>query len=169
MIVKKIKVGYLRTNCYILINKNDALIIDPGEEYEKIKEEIKDINIKAILITHYHYDHVGALTYFKNIDIYDYRKTNKIKLENFEFEIIETKGHTPDSVSFYFEKENKLFSGDFLFQNTIGRTDLETSNHDDILKSIEKIKKYPENTEIFPGHGNNTILKNEIENNPFFK
>lgn len=169
MEIKKLKVGYIRTNCYILIEDEDAIIVDPGDEYEKIKEEIKDLNIKAILITHYHFDHVGALSYFKNIEIYDYKNVNqKIKINNFEFEIIETRGHTSDSVSFYFKKENKLFSGDFLFQHTIGRTDLETSNHNDIMKNIEKIKKYPKDTEIYPGHGNNTILKEELKNNPFF-
>lgn len=169
MEIKKLKVGYIRTNCYILIEKNDAIIIDPGDEYEKIKEETKGLNIKAILITHYHFDHVGALSYLKNIDIYDYKNVNKkIKIKNFEFEIIETKGHTSDSVSFYFKKENKMFTGDFLFQYTIGRTDLETSNYNDIMKNIEKIKKYPKDTEIYPGHGNNTILKEEIKNNPFF-
>ena len=169
MEIKKLKVGYIRTNCYILIEDKDVIIIDPGAEYEKIKEEIKDLNIKAILITHYHFDHVGALSYFKNIEIYDYKNVNqKIKINNFEFEIIETRGHTSDSVSFYFKKENKLFSGDFLFQHTIGRTDLETSNHNDIMKNIEKIKKYPKDTEIYPGHGNNTILKEELKNNPFF-
>ena len=169
MEIKKLKVGYIRTNCYILIEDEDAIIVDPGDEYEKIKEEIKDLNIKAILITHYHFDHVGALSYFKNIEIYDYKNVNqKIKINNFEFEIIETRGHTSDSVSFYFKKENKLFSGDFLFQHTIGRTDLETSNHNDIMKNIEKIKKYPKDTEIYPGHGNNTMLKEELKNNPFF-
>ena len=65
MEIKKLKVGYIRTNCYILIEKNDAIIIDPGDEYEKIKEETKGLNIKAILITHYHFDHVGALSYLK--------------------------------------------------------------------------------------------------------
>lgn len=169
MKIKKIKVGYIRTNCYILIEKNDAIIIDPGDEYEKIKEETKGLNIKAILITHYHFDHVGALSYLKNIDIYDYKNVNKkIKIKNFEFEIIETKGHTSDSVSFYFKKENIMFTGDFLFQYTIGRTDLETSNHNDIMKNIEKMKKYPKDTEIYPGHGNNTILREELKNNPFF-
>ncbi len=170
MIIKKIKVGYIRTNCYIIIENKDALIIDPGAEYEKIKEETKNLNIVGILVTHYHFDHVGALSNFKKTQIYDYKKTNqKIKNKNFEFEIIETKGHTNDSVSFYFEKENKMFVGDFIFQNTIGRTDLETSNHNDIIENIKKIKKYPENTEIYPGHGNNTILKEEIKNNPFFR
>lgn len=169
MEIKKLKVGYIRTNCYILINEKDAIIIDPGDEAEKIKEATKGLNIKAILITHYHFDHVGALTNFKNIKIYDYKNINKkINLNNFEFEIIETNGHTNDSVSFYFEKEKKMFTGDFIFQNTIGRTDLETSNYDDIIRNIEKIKTYPEETEIYPGHGNNTILKEEMKNNPFF-
>ncbi len=169
MIVKKIKVGYIRTNCYILTNENDAIIVDPGDDYEKIKEEIKDLNIQAILITHYHFDHVGALTNFKNIKIYDYKTLNKkIKIKNFEFEIIETKGHTSDSVSFYFKKENKMFVGDFIFQNTVGRTDLETSDYKQLLDSIKKIKKYPNNTEIYPGHGNDTILEHELRNNIYF-
>ncbi len=170
MEIKKLKVGYIRTNCYILINDNDAIIIDPGDEYEKIKEELKGLNIQAILITHYHFDHVGALTQFNNIKIYDYKQMNKkIKINDFEFEIIETKGHTSDSVSFYFEKEKTMFVGDFIFKNTIGRTDLETSNMNDMKKNINKIKKYPKEIEIYPGHGISTTLSNEILNNPFFK
>ena len=169
MIIKKIKVGYLKTNCYILIEDKDAIIIDPGDEYEKIKEQIGDLDIKAILITHYHFDHVGALHNFKNIEIYDYKyKNKKIKINNFEFEIIETKGHTSDSVSFYFQKEKIIFVGDFIFQNCIGRTDLETSNYNEIIKNIKKIKKYPKKTIIYSGHGNDTILENEINNNMFF-
>jgi len=169
MIVKKIKVGYLRTNCYILIDGNCTIIVDPGDEYEKIKEETKNLNIQAILITHYHFDHVGALNKFKNIEVYDYKKVNKkIKLKNFEFEIIETKGHTSDSVSFYFEKEKIMFVGDFVFQNTIGRTDLETSNYKELIKNIKKIKEYPNIIKIYPGHGNDTTLEQEIKNNEFF-
>lgn len=169
MIVKKVKLGYIRTNCYILIEENEAIIVDPGDEYEKIKAEIKDLKVKAILITHYHFDHVGALSKFKNIEIYDYRKPKaKYKIKDFEFEIIETSGHTTDSVSFYFEKEKKLFTGDFIFQNTIGRTDLETSNYEELIKNINKIKKYPNNIEIYPGHGNQTILEQELKNNTFF-
>jgi glyoxylase-like metal-dependent hydrolase (beta-lactamase superfamily II) len=169
MEIKQLKVGYIRTNCYILINEKDAIIIDPGAEYEKIKEEIKELNVQAILVTHYHFDHVGTLPHFKNIKTYDYKQVNKkIKIKNFEFEIIETKGHTSDSVSFYFEKEKMMFVGDFIFQNTIGRTDLETSNMNDMKKNINKIKKYPKEIKIYPGHGNTTILSEEIMNNPFF-
>ena len=73
MQIKTIKVGYLQTNCYILVIDSNAIIIDPGDEYEKIMENTRNLNVKAILITHNHFDHVGALSKFKNIDIYDYK------------------------------------------------------------------------------------------------
>ena len=167
MIIKTIKVGYLETNCYILIKDSDALIIDPGDEYEKIKKEINNLNLKAILITHNHFDHVGALNKFKNI-IIDNTSEKEQKIGQFKFEIIKTPGHTSDSVSFYFKEENKMFVGDFVFENSIGRTDLDTGNNIDMKKSIEKLKTYPINTKIYPGHGNSTTLQQEIKNNPFF-
>lgn len=165
--IKTIKVGYLQTNCYILIKDNNALIIDPGDEAEKIKEATKNLNIEAILITHHHFDHVGALEKFKNIEIIDY-KNKKTKTKNFEFEIIETKGHTEDSISFYFKKEKIMFVGDFVFEGSIGRTDLETGNMEEMEKSIQKLKTYPKDIELYPGHGNKTTLEIELENNPFF-
>lgn len=169
MIIKRIIVGYLQTNCYILIKEKDALIIDPGDEYEKIKKEIENFNVQAILITHHHFDHVGALKQFKNIKIIDYMsEQKKRKIGNFNFEIIETKGHTEDSVSYYFKEENTMFVGDFVFKESIGRTDLETGNNIEMKKSIEKLKSFPLETKICPGHGEETILKNEIEYNPFF-
>ncbi len=168
MIIKTIKVGYLETNCYILIKDDEALIIDPGDEYNKIKENIKNLNVQAILITHHHFDHIGALKKFKNKIIDNNSKEQEYKIGKFEFEIIKTPGHTNDSVSFYFKKENVMFVGDFVFQNSIGRTDLESGNNLDMKKSIEKLKTYPIKTEIYPGHGNKTTLEIEIKNNPFF-
>lgn len=168
MKIKTIKVGYLKTNCYILIKENNALIIDPGDDYETIKQNIKNLKIKGILITHHHFDHINALPYFKNINIYDYSNLEKInKIEEFEFETIKTKGHTSDSISFYFKEYNMMFVGDFIFENSIGRTDLETGNIEEMKKSIEKLKKYPKNTIIYPGHGNKTTLEKELKNNPF--
>jgi len=169
MIIKTIKVGYLQTNCYILIKDKDALIIDPGDEYEKIKKEIENLNVKAILITHHHFDHVGALEYFKNIEIIDYKSELKqYKINNFEFEMLETKGHTDDSVSFYFKKENIMFVGDFVFKESIGRTDLETGNNKKMKNSIERLKTYPIETKLYPGHGEETTLEYELKYNPFF-
>lgn len=165
--IKTIKVGYLKTNCYIVIKDKNALIIDPGDNAEKIKEATKDLNVEAILITHHHFDHVGALQEFKNIEVIDYRN-KKTKTKNFEFEIIETKGHTEDSISFYFEKEKVMFVGDFVFEGSIGRTDLDTGNMEEMKKSIKKLKTYPKDIKLYPGHGNKTTLEIELENNPFF-
>ena len=169
MIVKTIKVGYLETNCYILIKNDKALIIDPGDEYNKIYEEIKGLKVQAILITHYHFDHIGALKYFNNIKKIDYTQEEKeYQIGEFKFEIIKTPGHTNDSITYYFKEEKIMFVGDFVFEESIGRTDLETGNMIEMEKSIEKIKKYPKNIQIYPGHGNATTLNREIENNPFF-
>ena len=169
MIIKTVKVGYLETNCYILIKEKNALIIDPGDEYNKIYEYIKDLNIEAILITHHHFDHVGALDKFKNIEIIDYNLEEKeYQIDKFKFEIIKTPGHTEDSISFYFKEENIMFVGDFVFENTIGRTDLETGNIKNMNSSIQKLKTYPIETILYPGHGNSTTLEKELKNNPFF-
>lgn len=169
MIVKTIKVGYLETNCYILIKDNEALIIDPGDEYNKIEEDLKNLNLQAILITHHHFDHVGALPNFKNIKIIDNNYEEKeYEIGKFKFEIIKTPGHTSDSISFYFKEENIMFVGDFVFENSIGRTDLDSGNNIEMKQSIEKLKTYPKKIRLYPGHGNNTTLEMEIKNNPFF-
>lgn len=167
MKIKTIKVGYLQANCYILINQKEAIIIDPGDEYEKIKEELEGLTPQAILITHHHLDHIGALKKFKNIKIIDNEKNKEYKIGNFKFQVIETKGHTEDSISFYFKDEKIMFTGDFIFKGTIGRTDLPTGNINEMNKSLNKLKKYPVDTKIYPGHGEKTTLKEEIENNPF--
>lgn len=170
MKIKTLKVGYLQTNCYILEIDNDVIVIDPGDEYEKIKNEIKNLNVCAILITHHHFDHIGALKHFNNIDIYDYNnlKEKTYNIGKFNFDVIYTKGHTNDSITYYFKETNNMFVGDFVFKNSIGRTDLETGNINEMLKSINKIKKYPKKTNIYPGHGEKTTLEEEMKNNPFF-
>lgn len=170
MQIKQIKVGYLETNCYILIIGNDAIIIDPGDEYDKIKQELGNLNLLAILITHRHFDHIGTLNSFNNVKVYDYACVleNDYKIGNFSFDVIYTKGHTDDSVTYYFKNENVMFVGDFIFKNSIGRTDLDTGNMLEMKRSIEKIKRYPKDTIIYPGHGDKTTLKEEIKNNPFF-
>jgi glyoxylase-like metal-dependent hydrolase (beta-lactamase superfamily II) len=170
MNIKIVKVGYLETNCYILKKNNKALIIDPGDEYQKIKNELKNLIPLAILITHHHEDHIGALNRFKNIKILDNNniEEKEYQIEDFKFKVIKTKGHTNDSISFYFEKEKIMFVGDFIFKNSIGRTDLKSGNEEEMKKSIDRIKEYPEEIEIYPGHGEKTNLKEEIKNNPFF-
>lgn len=172
MKIDVISVGELQTNCYILTYNDEVIIIDPGDEAEKINKYIKG-NVVAILLTHHHFDHIGALLYLKDkykCDVYDYfnLREGKHKITNFEFEIIYTKGHTDDSITYYFYKDNVMFTGDFLFKGTIGRTDLESGNMDEMINSLNKIKKYDSNIKIYPGHGDATTLGFEIKNNLYF-
>lgn len=154
--VEIVKVGSLETNCYILTNKNnEVLIIDPGDEFNKIKENINGRKVVGMLITHEHFDHIGALEEVKKEYLCN---INNFNIKDFNFEVVEVPGHRFDSKAFYFEEENIMFTGDFLFKGTFGRIDLPGGSAIDMLNSLRKIKKYPENIIIYPGHGNKTLL-----------
>lgn len=173
MLVNKIVVGYLEENCYILEKDNNVIVIDPGDEYPKIKNMLQGKNVVGILITHRHFDHIGALDDLLNdYKVLIYEDNNTLEKEynimDFTFKVIKTYGHTNDSITFYFEKEKVMFTGDFIFQGTIGRTDLPTGNFEDMLLSINKIKEYSSDTTIYPGHGNKTTLGYEKQNNIYF-
>ncbi len=183
MNLKKIVVGFLDENCYILTKDNDAVVIDPGDEFEKIDKELKGFNLRAILLTHAHFDHIGALDELIDkykTDLYYYNVNNEIeyekiinieekeyKINDFTFEVIYTPGHRNDHNCFYFKNENIMFTGDFLFKNTIGRTDLEYGNYKDMLLSLKKIKEYDDDIKIYPGHGEDSILGIEKMNNDY--
>ena len=167
MNISKIIVGELECNCYLLEKDNNCLLIDPGAEYNKIKEFIKEKDIIGILITHHHFDHIGCLTNLVN----DYKnlKVGTNNINNFNFEVIKTYGHTMDSITYYFKEEKVMFTGDFLFYDTIGRYDFPESNVEEMKLSIEKIKKYPSDITIYPGHGIETTLEREKNHNIYFE
>lgn len=173
MKIKTVKVGYLETNCYIVSIDNECLIIDPGDEVDKIINEIGNLKPVGIIITHYHFDHIGALKELVNkynVKIYDYKLEEKeYAIDNFKFKIIYTKGHDDTCITIYFEKEKVMFVGDFIFKDSIGRIDFENSNKKDMFESINKIKKYPNDITLYPGHGEITNLGYEKENNIYFK
>ena len=169
MKITTIPVGYLQANCYILEKDNQVLIIDPGDEFEKIKPIIKNKKIIKILITHYHSDHIGALNNFDKQLILKKPKQQTYTFNPFTFEVIFTKGHTEDSVTYYFKNHHSMFTGDFLFKNSIGRTDLPSGSLVEMKNSLNIISHYPDNTKIYPGHGPSTTLKEEKENNYFLK
>ena len=161
MKIEKVVVGSLEENCYVLDIDNKVLVIDPGDEYDKINKIINNREILAVLITHNHFDHTGALDDFINIDKYsfDNLEEKEYKIGPFIFEVIFNPGHSSDSVSYYFKKDNILFCGDFIFYHNIGRWDLPTGNMREMLNSINEIKKLPKNTIIYPGHGIETSLE----------
>lgn len=172
MNIKCIKTGFLEENCYLIEKNNKYLVIDPGSDFDKIKENIKG-EVLGILITHRHFDHIGALDDMVNeYKVPVYEKANltetNYKIRDFNFEVIFTSGHTKDSITFHFPKQKLMFTGDFIFFNNIGRCDLDTGCFEDMKKSIEKIKKYDDNTIIYPGHGIKTTLLREKEKNIYF-
>lgn len=173
MEIKKIVVGLLKSNCYLLIKDDNCLIVDPGADYSIIKEAIGSLNLVGVLITHKHYDHVGALNDLldeNKVLIYDYNNIGEDhRIKTFNFDIIENIGHSDDSVSFYFKDEKAMFCGDFIFRGSIGRTDLPTGNELAMRESLKKIKEYPSDITIYPGHGNSSTLGYEFENNPYLR
>lgn len=174
MEIKKVVTGSLDENCYILIKNNECLIVDPGSDFPKIKEEIGNNKIFGVLITHSHFDHIGALRNFltkRSIKIF--KRSNLEEKEytigSFKFKCIYTPGHSKDSVTFYFEEEKIMFIGDFIFKDSIGRTDLPGGDPKEMETSIKKILAYDDDIELYPGHYEETTLKKEKENNPYLK
>lgn len=170
MNIKILKVGDLECNCYILEKDNNVILIDPGDDSKLILKEINNKKLICILITHNHFDHIGALNDILNkynVKVYDKNilEEKEYNISIFKFKVIFNPGHTSDSVSYLFN--NKLFCGDFIFKNSIGRCDLPTGNYNQMLNSINKIKKYKDLT-IYPGHGDITTLEEEKKYNYYF-
>lgn len=172
--VEKVEVGYLQENCYIISQNAVCLVVDPGDEIDKILNKIGSLKPIGILITHYHADHVGAKEQLQKkynlpiYDIYHVEDNQTFTIGPFHFKTLFTKGHDDTSITFYFEKEKMMFVGDFIFKNSIGRTDLATGNMNKMQESIYKIKQYPNDILIYPGHGPSTILGYEKQNNIYF-
>ena len=164
MKVEVIKVGELETNCYIVTKNDKTLVIDPGDDFHKIKKALGKRKPTVCLLTHSHYDHVGALdelTKYYNI------KVNENHEDEFKYKVIKTPGHTKDSLTFYFYEDNIMFTGDFLFKSSYGRTDL-GGNDEDMVSSMNLIKDYPDEIIIYPGHGDSSTLGEEKHNIPYY-
>ncbi|MFT8317510.1 MAG: MBL fold metallo-hydrolase [Sporolactobacillus sp.] len=202
-------VGPIHENCYLLENEaREALIIDPGAEYENIREQINRRQLRplAVLLTHAHFDHIGALDQTRDrwkIPAYLHKQESDwpanpekngsayftfaadiharpaehilteeglLQIGNFSFHVLETPGHSPGGVSYYFEGDKVVFSGDALFKRSIGRSDGYGADGEVLLNSIrEKLMRLPAETIVCPGHGQETSIGEEIANNPFLR
>lgn len=172
MEIKCVVTGFLDENCYLLIKDGKCLVVDPGDDFHKIKDEIGDNKVLGVLITHSHADHIGALRNFltkRSIKIF--KKSNleekEYSIGDFKFKCIYTPGHSKDSVTFYFEEEKIMFIGDFIFKESIGRCDLPGGSEAEMKQSIKKILEYPDDIRLYPGHCQDTSLGDEKINNPF--
>lgn len=162
-----LKVGLLNTNCYIVINNQQCIIIDPGGDAEQIIEYITNHQLKLIgyLITHQHPDHIMALDEL----IKQYQIKPYVSDTLFHFEVILTPGHTMDSVCYYFSSQKIMFTGDTLFKDIIGRFDFNESNREAMFNSLDRLKTYPDNTVIYPGHGETSTLGYEKKCNKWLQ
>lgn len=177
MDILKIPVGYLEANCYIIFDRNskDAVIVDPGDEAEKILSAITGKKLKptAIINTHNHFDHIGANTEIKqkfDTAVYRPEKDGETKIFGTlpAIKFLFTPGHSPDGICLLME--NHLISGDTIFAGSIGRTDLGGGSYDGLMDSIrKKILTLPGGTIIHPGHGPDTTVGREIKTNPFLR
>ena len=159
----------LHTNCYILEKDGEALIVDPGDDFNLIKNST-NLNVVGILLTHKHFDHMGALNEcinYYNVPLYSSETidSNEITVGSFNFKVVDNFGHTMDSISFIFG--NNMFTGDFIFQGAIGRCDL-GGDYYFMKDSIREILKCDKDYKIYPGHGEVTSLNKEREMLEFY-
>ncbi|HWK25423.1 MAG TPA: MBL fold metallo-hydrolase [Solirubrobacter sp.] len=199
-------VGPVQENTWIARREGapEALLIDPGDEPDTLKAALAElgVTVPAILITHCHFDHVGAVAElarhtgapvycpagevfiledinayvrfpgFGPFESYSPEQTvkdgDRLQLAGFEIDVIGTPGHSPDHVTYSIPAEKAIFSGDVLFQGSIGRTDLPGADHATLLASIAKLlDALPEDTGVLPGHMEPTTLGAERASNPF--
>ena len=202
--IRSLTVGIVATNCYLVWNKatREGVLIDPGDEAERICSAIAEerVNLKAILLTHGHFDHILVVEELKEkydvplyaskeekemlgssrwnlsgreegIEITDYiplEDGESIELLGKEWKVISTPGHTKGSVCYFVPGDIPyLFSGDTLFYESYGRTDLYGGSEEAIKKSIkEKLFTLPDETLVYPGHEEATTIANEKQYNP---
>lgn len=131
MKVEILVLGPLDTNTYILSKDGKCIIIDPADDAEKIISFCSKYEVEEIIVTHHHFDHIGAL---EKLEKYYNIKHNTFLRKTFSYDIIKTPGHTDDSISIFFGGQNLLFSGDLIFYHSIGRYDFPNSNYNDLIK-----------------------------------
>ena len=201
----QLSLGQLGTNCYIVANKKQALIFDPGAEADRVINYLteQDLAPIAILLTHGHFDHIAAVDQLRehyqipvsihaaekewlmspNLNSSSYFPLGEVVLkpadhlielgnswfDGFDFNVIHTPGHSPGGVTFIFENEATIISGDCLFKGGIGRTDLVGGNQAELIDSILKLYNLPDHFKVLSGHGPMTTIGEEKVHNPFIR
>ncbi len=158
MEIKTLTVGILQTNCYLLVSQGELAVVDPGGDLEKILKEIEKTkaNAKYILNTHNHPDHTfynEELSQRTNAKILTGLKENdELKIGDSALKIIHTPGHTKESICLM--GNDFILTGDTLFKEGHGRTDLPGGSQEEIEKSLERLSiMLKPGTIVYPGHG----------------
>ena len=191
MTITTVPLGLYQTNCYILAEGDRCLVIDPGDEAEKLLALLQQhsLTVEAVLLTHGHFDHVGAVKtlaaetdcrvflheeeltlpaamtagklYYTDL----YKEGDRLTLAGMSFEVLHTPGHTPGSVCLRFDQH--LFSGDTLFAGSCGRTDFPGSSPAAMVRSLSRLSKLEDDLKVYPGHGEDTTIGEEKRYNPY--
>ncbi len=204
--VRGIPVGPVQENCYIAwsTDSTEALVFDPGEDAPRLLAALarEQLTVAAILLTHTHFDHVGAVAplaaatgaevwvpelerhVLTDIDAYvpwpgfgpfeNYEAEHtvsggeRLELAGLEIDVVFTPGHSPGHVTYAIDAHLALFSGDVLFRDSVGRTDLPGGHTPTLMASIATlVERYPGETRVYPGHMTETTLAAERASNPF--
>jgi glyoxylase-like metal-dependent hydrolase (beta-lactamase superfamily II) len=196
-------VGRLQTNCYLLQAENEMIIIDPGDEPERILRFVKDLSLtpRLIVATHTHFDHILGVERIRkdlhipfainkeDLEILESMQTRvqqfmgfsvppppkvdqflrdgqSITLGQDKVKVLHTPGHSPGSISLV--GQGFVFTGDALFNQSIGRTDLPGGDTDTLIRSItDRLFNLNDDTIVYPGHGPETSIGDEKRANPF--
>jgi len=204
--VEMLTVGQIAENCFLVRAEGHdrILIVDPGEEPERILAAAERLGtgVEAILLTHCHFDHIGAVApvaaatgapvYCPELEVpvladimsfvpwaefgpfesYDADETVRggeaLELAGMTLDVIHTPGHSPGHVTYSVRGEQALFSGDVLFQGSVGRVDLPGGDGPTLIDSIRGLlDSHPDETVVYPGHMGTTTLGAERASNPF--
>ena len=206
MDVRTFTVGPVQENCHIARREGarEAIVIDPGDEAPRLVDAVAELelDVAAILLTHTHFDHVGAVAPlaratgaevwcpeievpvladimrfvpwpgFGPFESYDADHTvaggETLELAGFELEVLFTPGHSPGHVTYSLPAEQAIFSGDVLFEGSIGRTDLPGGDARTLMQTLAAlVDALPDETAVYPGHMGNTTIGRERATNPF--
>lgn len=193
--VHTLPLGDYQTNCYIIheASAKTCCVIDPGYDADAVLDKAASLNltIEAILLTHGHFDHVGAVkdiaaetgckVYLCPEDLsmppmmtagplyytHTYTEGTRLQLAGLDIAVLHTPGHTPGSVCLL--ADTHIFSGDTLFAGSCGRTDLPGGSWATIMKSLGRLKALEGNFWVYPGHGGVTTLRDEKKYNPYLR
>jgi hydroxyacylglutathione hydrolase len=207
--VRMFTVGPVQENCFVVRERGarNAVIVDPGDEADRLITALGELQVEtveAILVTHTHFDHIGAVApvaratgapvYCPKLEtqvlanIMDYvpwpgfgpfesyeadhtvEGGETLELAGLSFDVVFTPGHSPGHVTYALPAHDALFSGDVLFQGSVGRVDLPGGDWQTLLSSIESlVESFPPETTVHPGHMGITTLGRERDTNPFLR